>query len=766
MPRHLLARYLIKEALPFSILSLLILTGLILGQRTSREFNLLSASLTPTWLSLQPFLYLLPAIIPITLPFALLLGTIISLNRLSADSEITAIRASGISHFRLALPLVSIGLVGTLLSLILTWHYTPLSLKEIRNTKTQLLQQAINTRLQPRVFNTQFPGILIYLQDSDPASGDWRGVFLVRQHTSSQSTVLTAASGRLQLTGFTPYSIEVQLSNGKSLEANHQAAKYSLASFSKLTIRLSDPMPAATAPSAAQIPIPERDTSQLIRLWAGARGQQDKEHLTTTVELHKRLAIPFACLVLVLIASSPTSHTSRYTGRAAGVSIGFAIATTYYLISIGGQNLALSGWIPPGIGVWLANITGAVYALLPTYTRNKAVKRLTPSSMMSSGIIRRKLATSQVRKRRLAGSSPTRLPTLINYLLSSELTKYCTLALIILTTLSLIFTLFDLIPAIARNQTSLQYVSVYLAYLTPQLAYYVTPFALLLSITITFNLLSRTNQITALSASGQSHWQMILPLLPITATLSILLFTLSENILPWSNREQDARYATMKGRQMPQAALAFGQRWVYSRNHTIYNYQIRESDNQLLNTTAYQLNPTELQLISITHTPAAYPLTPTTWRTTSGQAITIKDQALAPSVSDTLEVPEGTALLKRTAYDPAKMSLTDLREYLQHLSQIGAPTTSIRLDMEKKRAFPLACLTLAILALPFALANNRRGTLAGIGVSIGISLAFWVTSSLVEAIGRQGLLPIGLAVWGTHAFFLALGGYLFFSRRH
>jgi len=353
----------------------------------------------------------------------------------------------------------------------------------------------------------------------------------------------------------------------------------------------------------------------------------------------------------------------------------------------------------------------------------------------------------------------------------SELVQYFALATAILVLTSIIFTLFDLIPAITRSGVTTKYAAAYLCYLTPQIVYFVTPFALLLAILTSYNVLSRSNQITALYASGQSTLRLGLPILMGTVFVISSLFLLSENILPQANREQDTRYHKIKGRKLEQATLAFGQKWVYGLNDSIYSYQFRDRDNHLLNTTVYRLDPTSSLLREVFYVgEASLTATPNAWQVLSGWNYVIRDNLTIqfqplPAKSNLLEIQDGPGIFKRTVNESTKMSYTELSAYLNHLKRIGAPTTELRIDLEKKRAFPFSCLTLAILALPFSLSNNRKGTLAGVSLSIIISLAFWSATTLFEVAGKRALLPTWMAAWGAQVLFLALGTYLFFTRR-
>jgi len=93
-------------------------------------------------------------------------------------------------------------------------------------------------------------------------------------------------------------------------------------------------------------------------------------------------------------------------------------------------------------------------------------------------------------------------------------------------------------------------------------------------------------------------------------------------------------------------------------------------------------------------------------------------------------------------------------------------TLELQIDLKRRIAFPLSCLVLAILAVPFITVKQARrsGPLVSISLSVGIGLVFWLLTTLFEAVGKQENLPVGMAVWGTHILFGAVGLYLNFVR--
>ena len=84
----------------------------------------------------------------------------------------------------------------------------------------------------------------------------------------------------------------------------------------------------------------------------------------------------------------------------------------------------------------------------------------------------------------------------------------------------------------------------------------------------------------------------------------------------------------------------------------------------------------------------------------------------------------------------------------------------LKVQLQKKIAFPLITLVMAVLAIPFATWGRRGGALAGVAVAIGIAIAYWVTAGIFEAMGSANQLPALMAAWAPDFIFAFAGGYL------
>lgn len=780
---HVFKYYLAFEALPFIMLTFLILTLLILAQQISRQSEIFLGSTASIYLTVRLILTILPGIIVITLPFSLLIGSLMALNRLSADSEVIAAQASGISLFRLTRPLLFCATVGALLSSYLTLVVIPQMFADAKQIKKDLLLNALTAPIIPQSFNTNFPNTLIFIREIQKETGDWLGVFIVRkieaQDGNSKSLVLTASRAKLRLTETAPLTIELELLNGILATISSQSPeKQTIVRFSNQEFKLSSGSPGVSQAIEKELSSQESSLNQLSNKSRAAESPQERRQ--AQVELQKRLSLPVACIILVLLAIPLGSTTTRKSGRAVAFALGFMLAIAYYLILMAGQNLALSGGLPAWFGVWLPNIMGTIAFFYLTITLTwptKHFRSIKPPQQQAANLSTKTAPTKpNINFNRLSiffnRATTSLFPGIINYLLLSEMIKYLSLCSIVLVSTSLIFTLFDLMPSLARSNLGYSIAATYLLYLAPQIYYFTAPFSVLLAALITHGVLTRSGQVTALLAGGQSYLRLSMPFITCALIIIVSLFWLSEYVLPTANREQDARYNLIKNRRTDQAIMAFGQRWVRGRDNTIYAFQYNPETKQLLNTIAYRLNPEDSVLRSVIYAQETSPLRENTWQIFSGWKLQINSdiQITFNSIKDRkdeelLTVPDGNVLFSRIVNEASKMSFYELRTYIYYLSQLNTSTTSLRVDLEKKVSFPFSIFPLIILAAPIALRNSRRKPLAGIGLSIIIGLSYWVIASIFESLGRQAFLPPGLSVWGPHALFTALGIFIIFRQK-
>jgi LPS export ABC transporter permease LptG len=768
----------------------LILTTLVFAQQIGKYSNLVLSFQSSYEVTQRLLLCFIPGIAVITLPVALLLGAVIACSRSSSDNEMTAWQSLGISQRAIASPFLAIGLAGTIITCYLSAYVAPAALRTQKSLIAQIVLQEANTRIKPHTFITNFPNLLLYVQNVDPHTHDWLGVFLLKNEPGGVSRLFTAERGQFRIESGQSLSLEAQLFNGVSLEYQGQAASISNAQltppssqsaalFAKFLVKLVDNSKMADGadrdPSSGRLNLMSLEEISEF----AAEAKTDKERRQAVAEMHRRFAFSFACLTLTAMTFILAIQGRRFSTRPRTVIAILFMAMGFYLLLVMGHNLSVSGAVPVWLGVWFSNLVyGAVilkslatskplWPRLPSFIKSP----LTPGATSDPRSARQLPSENRPSAQKLSRGFRVISLNLINFLLISEIVKYFALAASALVVTATIFTLFDLIPSIVKSGTPLPYAASYLAYLAPQLFYSFAPFALLVALLMSFNVLSRSNQLVIIASAGQNRSRTMNAILVTAGALSLSLWALSNYVLPHTNREQDARYNKIKGRQVEQTTIAFGRKWVFDKNDAIYSYQRVDPDDSLVNASIYRLDGVSGVIRSTTHFGRAAKVNKSTWKADGGWKETINpdstiERKSIQSQPEVIEISEGIGLFNRMTNESSKMSDTELHKHIGQLKDLGVSTLELQIDLRRRAAFPFSCLVLAVLAIPFISAKQARrsGPLFSVSLSVGIGLIFWLLTYLFEGVGRQNNLPVGMAVWGPHILFVAVGLYLNFVR--
>jgi lipopolysaccharide export LptBFGC system permease protein LptF len=577
--------------------------------------------------------------------------------------------------------------------------------------------------------------------------------------------VLTARRGQLRIVETPEIALEIQLSDGVSLLMAEDPNQNSVATFEKSFLRLTAQRDMGTLEALSLVNrIQAMGSQQLAGFISTATGD---EQTVARIEWHKRRAVPVASIVLVLIAIVIGLRSQKPRSKAIGIALGFSIAVAYYLLLTAGQNLAQSRILRPWVGIWLANMMGVAFAVLSGYL--KLHLRL-PQLRLRKSVPRPGPVTLPHHPAQRSPLTP-RISNLVNYLLISEIFRIFVLGASILVMTTLVFTLFDLIPSIARSQARIAFIASYFLFLTPQILYYTAPFALLIGTLTAYFVLARSNQLVILSASGLSLARIIVPIALFAMLVGGVLFFLSDALLPYTNREQDARYHQIKGKKLDQAAFALGRQWVYGSHDQIFSFHYVNGQKSLLKTYVYKLKAGMQLLESVTFLSRADQANGSVWNVGQGWHLSV-NQGLASRTSSipppqTMDLGEGQATFERTINESSKLSFGELNSYIRQMRRMGATADSEQIDLWRRLSHPpdLSDLNCVGDALGRSRrVQSRRDTLAGVGIGVAISILFWLTTQAFEIAGKNALLPVSIAVWGAHLTSWSLAVYLWGKR--
>jgi lipopolysaccharide export LptBFGC system permease protein LptF len=245
------------------------------------------------------------------------------------------------------------------------------------------------------------------------------------------------------------------------------------------------------------------------------------------------------------------------------------------------------------------------------------------------------------------------------------------------------------------------------------------------------------------------------------------LFLADQFYLPHSNKRQDALLNEIKGRPA-QTYLNPTQRWIFGRQSTVYYYQYLDSDkNQFGNLTAFQFNPANFQLVGRIYCGQAHWAAHLSrWVCEQGWERAFRGSAIAPGGFQTFDVStfatisEPPDYFKKEVKQSLEMNYGQLSRYIRELEQSGFEVVKLKVQLQKKIAFPVITFVMGVLAIPFALSAGKRGAMAGVAVAIGVAVVYTIISGLFEAMGNISQLPPILAAWSPDIIFALLGGYM------
>ena len=770
---RILTRYILGEVTTHALVGTSVFTFVVYTRELGHLLELVVRNSAPLPSALKLFTLVIPQALTITLPAGVLIGVLIGLSRLAADSEITAMKASGIGIWSF-LRILSLFLAAAwLLALANSVYVAPRAQEALTRLQDKLKGSQVSFEVQPRIFYEGFPKMVLYVHDVKSARGAaiWKGVFIADISNPDAPKVTMAEQGVLVAEG--KNTLHLHLLNGSSHDTDPTTPdKYQISTFEETDLPITLPENyAAKEEGAASI--------SEVPTWQLPRQANSKKDPTVArwywIEFHRRFALPTACIALALVGF-PLGLSAKKGGKSAGFVLTIILVFAYYFVSLLGVSLARQGKVEPGLGVWLADIVclgfGA-FLLWRSEQRPFEVAALRGiwgslktqvqggTLLMSPTAKKNAFERAVARKRVLSAGFPMILD---DYVLRDFAVNFC-LVVGALVVLSLIFTVFELLGDILRNQVSSWVVGEYLLNVTPYFLYNIAQYGVLLSVLITFGLMQRANEVTALKATGISVYRITMPILLAGALVATALFLSDEFYLPHTNKRQDELLNKIKGRPA-QTYLNPYRKWIFGQHSTIYYYQFFDSDrNQFGDLSVFQFNPKSFQLVSRIYADRAHwEDRLQRWVCTQGWKRSFQADAMQNyhtfDVSTFDALSEPPSYFKKEVKQSLEMNYEQLRRYIHDLQQSGFEVVKLRVQLQKKIAFPVITFVMGVLAIPFALSAGKRGAMAGVATAIGIAVFYTVVSGLFEAMGNISQLPPVLAAWSPDAIFALVGGYL------
>lgn len=335
------------------LLGMVVFTFVLLLGRLLKLVELVINKGVPLLDIVRLFFSLLPTFLVLTIPLAFLLGVMLGFGRLSADREILALKASGVSLYQMVRPVVLLSLPACLLTAAMTLYLRPASETFFRQQLFDIATSRASIGLQPQVFNDDFDNLVLYANRIDDHSGVMEQVFISDERDSSAPAIIVAQKGRL-VSDSRSQKLLMRLEDG-SLHRQPQGdaggdETYQVLRFSSYDVNL-DLEQQTTTGKKRRRRIKELSLAELRGAIAAATTEKRRELLA---ELHTRLVLPAAPLLFALLGV-PLGIQPHRSGRGGNFALALGVFLCYYLLlSFADTLVADGGW--PAATLWVPSL--------------------------------------------------------------------------------------------------------------------------------------------------------------------------------------------------------------------------------------------------------------------------------------------------------------------------------------------------------------------------------------------------------------------------
>jgi LPS export ABC transporter permease LptF/LPS export ABC transporter permease LptG len=751
-----LDRYVMREVAGPTLVGFLAYTGFMVVRGLVLFSDLVLQSESPFVDILRVAAFSLPHIVVLTLPIAFLLGLLIAFGRMSADSEVIALRAAGVDPVRLYKPVGLLALVCFAVTLVLMLEAVPRGNRLLSAMRLRLATFAVAQKIQPGVFSPEFGGIRIYVEEATADRRVLTRLFVSDRSQEEGERLTVAPRGWLEIEEATG-RLWLRLDDAVTHHVQPDPRRYDISSGTvRVLLREGDPRLGSLPRHLREQRLPE-----MLRTASDPK-KSLYERRTARVEIQKKFSLPAACLLFALVGV-PLGIVTRRGGRAAGFAVSVAVVLGYYVLLASGEARAVDGKVSPALAMWFPNALLLVAGLVAIgrVRRDRNVlpglpawwhARREPDDAGEATPAGPHATAPRLRSSRRA----RRLFLLVDGYVAGRFLRIFSLALLSMSFLYLLIDYLEISESIVKNRIGAGVVLAYYEALLAPILLDLVPFAFLAAALVTTAGLVRSGEATALLAHGLSLFRMVASLLLFAAATGVVLFFYAERVVPRAAADADRyRARILKHPEPPGSATT---RWFRGRGGRFLSADAYDAATRgLAGLSVVELDPATFRMTSRTSA-AVGQIAP-------GRGILAQDgwmRSFGPDGSSLfmaqqdrffVDAPEAGEGFATAQSDPRQMTVRQLARFIDARRRAGADVASLATKLYLKPATACSALLLTLLGLPFAFRYGRRGAVAGIGVAILLGLTYFFVTSLFVKLGEAGALPPVLAAWSANALF-------------
>ncbi len=657
-----------------------------------------------------------------TLPFAVLVGGLVGIGRLTADLELLALSALGFEPRRLIAPLALFGAGAALVGLMMALLISPWAQRGLDRSLREIAEINPAAEIQPGVVN-RFGDWKLEAREVS-SSGQELGQVLLWMPVVGETLFAETA----QISAGPGGSLEIVLSNGALLLNTRETPR--AMRFDELRTAL--PQSQGFAEATSGNPMAGMTLSALSRLIRNPESRDQAREARS--EFHRRFVLPTAAALFGVLAL-PLALARAKPSRSSGAVVGFAITVAYYGLIQVAEGVSQRSPELTGLAAWLPNVallllTAFLYRRLTRPWAGARRSMLSKSGML--GIPRR------VKPDRGVRASRWPLPRYVA-------TRFIQLSLLCFAALVVAYLLVDILERLqwfARHAASVDEMIRFYSARIPLLVSRVVPMGLLVAMALTVGLLTSSGELVGMRSLGISASQALRPALIVCLLVTPLSFLLNDQIVPRTNELADLiKQRDIKGFGSQRTAV-----WgTYGRTL----YQLESLDTSLGTAdeiVVYQLASNGLPESRIDARSARY-IGNNHWRLRDATGVVMDRDGhlLAATPSRDVELGEQPS----GELDLMHLSVAEIRGLMRELASSGDSMTAFEVDLHLKLATPLACLLLPALVLIFAVSGPPfPGSALTLVLAGAVAVFYTLSAGAFASLGRGGVLPPWAGGWG------------------
>lgn len=316
------------------------------------------------------FVYASPYFFMFTIPMAVLFSVILTFLKLSSDNEITALKAAGLSLYKILPPVYYLVGLGFAMTLITATVLVPRGNTAMADLIFEMTSSRADVAIRERLFIDNFEGLAMYVEKVDPKTRELRKVFVYDDRDPDVDAAIMAERGAM-LRDPVKREVVLRLYDGAIDRLARNWTSTQTIKFSTYDLKLNIRELAAARKTANRHRSEYKMGELSDRMKAATEAKKPRDYRQYATIYHERLAIPFGCLVLGLIGV-PLALQSNATGRAKskGVFLGVAAFLVYYLLYSAFRGFGDQGLMPPAVSLWIPNLIFVL--LVVTFIRRSA----------------------------------------------------------------------------------------------------------------------------------------------------------------------------------------------------------------------------------------------------------------------------------------------------------------------------------------------------------------------------------------------------------